>query len=132
MCNYVLHKEAAVLEAYTRTERVSGPNLAVPRPGILLLSLLIALFFATKCFAQPAATVDSNAKPIQLEGSVLTGDAAAPSYAVGAKVEASGPVTVETETDNTGSFIFGNLPAGTYTLIASEPGLEAQQTVTLR
>jgi len=121
-----------VLDAYTRTERVSRPNLAVARPGILLLSLAMALFLGAKCLAQPAATVDSNAKPIQLEGSVWTGDAAAPSYVVRAKVEASGPVTVETETDNTGSFIFGNLPAGTYALIASEPGLEAQQTVTLQ
>ena len=52
-----------MLEAYTRTERVSGPNLAVARPGILLLSLLIALFFATKCFAQPAATVETWQRP---------------------------------------------------------------------
>src|ERR1700758_2788042 len=100
MCNYALHKEAPVSEAYTRTERASGPNLAVARAGILPLSLLIALFLATKCFAQAVPGVAPGAKPIHVEGSVWTGDAATPSYAVGAKVEASGPVTVETETDN--------------------------------
>ena len=120
-----------MLKAYTRTERESGPNLAAARSGILLVSLLIFPFLAAKCFAQ-TPTVDPGTKPTRLEGSVWTGDTAAPSYVADAKIQAIGPVSVETETDNTGSFAFEGLAPGTYTLTASVSGLEAQQMVTLQ
>jgi outer membrane receptor protein involved in Fe transport len=46
-------------------------------------------------------------------------------------VEASGPVTVQTETDNEGRYAFEGVPAGTYILTASVSGLEGKQTVRL-
>ena len=116
----------------TRSKRDIGPNLAITPACFIWSSLLALLMLAFECSAQTVPRDDAGAKPIHLEGSVWTGDAATPSYVAGAKVEAIGPVTVETDTDNTGSFAFGDLPPGAYTLTASVPGLEAQQAVTVQ
>jgi Carboxypeptidase regulatory-like domain len=95
-------------------------------------SLLIVLLLAVQCFAVGLPVAGEGEKMGTLKGAVLTQDAASRSYVSRAKVQASGPVTVQTETDSKGRFEFEGLPAGTYTLTASAPGLETQQTVTLQ
>lgn len=117
---------------WTRSKRGISPNLAITPAGIIWVGLPILLILGFQCFAQAVLTVAPGAKTINLEGSVWTGDAATPSYVEGAKVEASGRVTVETETDNTGSFAFEYLPPGAYTVTASVSGLEEKQVVTLQ
>ena len=115
----------------TRSKRGISPNLAITPAGIIWFSLPILLILGFRCFAQVAPTVAPGAKPINLEGSVSAGEPASPSYAAGAKVEASGPVTVQTETDSEGRYAFEGVPAGTYILTASVSGLEGKQTVRL-
>jgi len=68
----------------------------------------------------------------KLEGTVSTGDAATRSYAGVAKVLATGPITVQSETNSEGKFAFEEMPAVSYTVTASAPGLDAQQTITLQ
>ena len=117
---------------WTRTEPAISPNLAIAPACIIRASLPLLLILGFQCFAQVSPTADAGTKPISLEGAVWTGDAATPSYVAGANVKAVGPVTAERETDNTGSFRFVDLPPGAYTLTASMPGLQAQQSVTLQ
>ena len=93
-------------------------------PFILLLLVLQGL-------AARATAAEDRGKLGRLEGTVSTGDGATLSHVAGTKVEASGPVTLQVETDSEGRFSFGDLPVGTYTVIASAPGLEDQQAVTV-
>jgi len=66
----------------------------------------------------------------KVEGTVFYLDAAGNQLsAAGAKVTFKGPVTLEVETDEAGKYVLAGVPAGTYTVEAALPGLEATQTV---
>ena len=52
-------------------------------------------------------------------------------YVAGAKVVASGPVRMETETNAQGRYAFIGMTPGTYTIEATFSGLEAIQTITV-
>jgi Carboxypeptidase regulatory-like domain len=52
-------------------------------------------------------------------------------YVAGAKVVASGPVRMETETNAEGRYAFRGVAPGTYTIEATFSGLEAVQTITV-
>ena len=78
-------------------------------------SLLIALLLAVHCFVFGMHANADGDKTGKLEGTVSTGDAASLSYVAGARVQASGPVTLQADADTEGKFAFGEMPAGSYT-----------------
>jgi hypothetical protein len=93
-----------------------------------LLVLLLALHFSVS----EVSANGEGSKPGKLKGTVSIGDGAARSYVPAAKVLAIGPITVQTEANSEGKFAFGEMPAGSYTVTASETGLDAQQIITLQ
>jgi len=117
-------------EACTR----SGSELGSPRTAAAMhrAGSLIAILLMIGCFAfgmRAGAEADKTSK---VEGTVSTASTAAPLYVAAAKVQIIGPVTLQTETDGDGKFAFGELPAGSYTLTATAPGLEGEQTVVVQ
>ena len=89
------------------------------------------LMFAVLGLTPRAIASDNNKASGRLEGTVFVGDQGHQSYTVGAKVLASGPVKIETETNTDGRYIFVALPPGSYTVKATYSGLEAIQTITV-
>ena len=51
------------------------------------------------------------------------------SFVPGSKVKLSGPVSMQTESNNDGKYSFVAIPVGSYTIEASSPGLKVVQTV---
>jgi outer membrane receptor protein involved in Fe transport len=96
----------------------------------MLIACAIFLFLSTPCCAAQNAATGDGRRAGTLSGTVSTGTEN--SLYAGAKVQASGSVTMQTQTNGEGQFAFNGLPAGTYRLTANAPGLEAEQTVTLR
>jgi len=108
------------------------PRKRVPNDHLCLRMLsacAILLFLSTPCFAARNADTNDGRGTGRLGGTVSTGTA--DRLYAGAKVQASGSVTMQTETNGEGKFAFDELPPGTYTLTANAPGLEAEQTVIL-
>jgi len=85
---------------------------------------LVMPWFAPRLLASEG----SNAAG-KVEGAAFVGDPGHRSYVAGAQVVASGPVTLETETNGDGKYAFAAVPAGSYTVKANFPGLEAEQAV---
>ena len=108
------------------------PRKRVPNDHLCLRMLsacAILLFLSTPCFAAQNAATNDGRGTGRLGGTVSTGTA--DRLYAGAQVQASGSVTMQTETNGEGKFAFDELPPGTYTLTANAPGLEAEQTVIL-
>jgi hypothetical protein len=91
--------------------------------GAIFLALVVP-WFAGRTLASESS--DATGK---VEGAAFVGDPGHRSYVAGAKVVASGPVTLETETNADGKYAFVAVPPGHYTVKASFPGLEAEQAV---
>jgi len=89
---------------------------------VLLLCLSLAVAFAS---AQSGVTKGS------IEGSVFTLDSEGRSYVPGAKVTIQAHKTLETEADEKGQYSFNNLEPGQYTILASFPGLQAEEEITV-
>ncbi len=83
---------------------------------------LIALLLLVHCFAAGLAAAEERDRMGKFEGTVSTQDAASRTYVTRAKVQVSGPVTVQTETDSEGRFAVAGVPAGTYTLTPALQG----------
>jgi len=94
------------------------------RRGAVLLGLAV-LWFA-RC-----ALAGEDIEAGKVEGTALVASAHGQAYVAGAKVVASGPVRMETETNAKGRYAFSGMPPGTYTIEANFSGLEAVQTVTV-
>lgn len=93
--------------------------------GKIVLSLFLIF-----CFASVALARQSNTVTAKLAGTVVLRDSAGKaSFVSGAKLKLTGPVTLETETDENGEFVFAAVPAGTFTVEADAPGLAAMQMV---
>jgi len=58
-------------------------------------------------------------------------DATGSSYLPGAQVLLNGPVNLQTESDANGQYNFQSVIPGTYTIQATAPGLEVQQSLTV-
>ena len=94
------------------------------RRGAVLLGLAV-LWFA-RC-----ALAGEDIEAGKVEGTALVASAHGQAYVAGAKVVASGPIRMETETNAKGRYAFTGMPPGTYTIEANFSGLEAVQTVTV-
>ena len=65
----------------------------------------------------------------RVEGTVLFGVSFGHTFAAGATVRLSGPVVLETETDENGNYTFAEVASGTYRIEVSLSGLEAAGTI---
>ncbi len=122
-------------EACTRRKlwRVSSCASPFTYGGMLLRAIsLLVLLFALHFSMSEVSANDEGSKTGELKGTVSIGDGAARSYVPAAKVVAIGPITVQTEANSQGKFAFGEMPAGSYMVTASAPGLDAQQIITLQ
>jgi Carboxypeptidase regulatory-like domain len=81
-------------------------------------------------FAHCALASDDNASG-KVEGTALVPSAHGQAYVAGAKVVASGPVRMETETNAEGRYAFRGMAPGTYSIEATVSGLEAVQSISV-
>ena len=95
------------------------------RQGAILLGLTVLWF------ARCALAGEENLTTGSVEGTALVASPHGQAYVAGAKVVASGPVTLETETNAHGSYAFIGMVPGMYTIEATFSGLEAVQTITV-
>jgi len=121
-----------VLKILTSRERSLTQNRATAQYWAARLwkvrrAIVIALvvpWFALRTLAGEESSGTGN-----VEGAAFVGDSGHRSYVAGAKVVASGPVTLETETNADGKYAFVGVPPGRYTFKASFSGLDAEQAV---
>lgn len=90
----------------------------------------ILLFLSVQSVVAQRPVTDGR-RPGSLEGTVSEGGHAGKVYLAGVKVQASGSITRQTETNEEGAFAFSELAPGIYKLTASAQGLEAEQIVVL-
>jgi hypothetical protein len=124
-----------VAEVCTRKKprRVSSCASTFTHGGRLLRATQVfVLLFVLHFSVSDVSANGEESKMGELKGTVSIGDGAARSYVPAAKVLAIGPITVQTEANSEGKFAFGEMPAGSYSVTASAPGLDAQQIVTLQ
>ena len=67
----------------------------------------------------------------RVEGAVSVGVSSRHAFAAGATVRLSGPVVLETETDENGNYTFAAVASGTYRIEAFLSGLEAARTISV-
>jgi hypothetical protein len=67
----------------------------------------------------------------RVEGAVFVGVSSGHAFAAGATVRLSGPVVLETETDENGNYTFAAVASGTYRIEAFLSGLEASRTISV-
>src|SRR5271157_5409553 len=99
-------------------------------PGLGAVRNLIFLLLVVFSWFTPSA-LGRGGPGGRVEGTVFVGNAGDQSYVAGAKVLASGPVMIETETDIDGKYAFVAVPPGNYTVDASFSDLNAVQTITV-
>lgn len=111
---------------YSEAEHTGG-TWSFEHTAFVLLSILmiVYLLFPLRACGQ------SSAKPGSVEGAVFVVDSGETSYLPGAKVELKGSTTMETETGADGKYSFSGVDAGTYTLEASFPGMDAEKAITV-
>src|ERR1700686_2731087 len=67
----------------------------------------------------------------RVEGTALVGASSGHTFAAGATVRLSGPVGLETETDENGNYAFAEVASRTYRIEVSLSGLEATSTISV-
>jgi hypothetical protein len=67
----------------------------------------------------------------RVEGAVFVGVSSGHAFAASATVRLSGPVVLETETDEHGNYTFATVASGTYRIEAFLSGIEAAQTISV-
>ncbi len=95
-----------------------------------VLWLFIFLLLALWPFASVSRGAQADGSFVKVTGMVFVEDSAgARSTVVGATVTLSGPVIIETKTDEDGKFSVSSVPSGTYQIDAVAPGLAIRQTI---
>ena len=120
----------------TSTERTLNP--APDRITVRFWSLgswrtqkAVFLVLAVLRLAPYALAGDNGKLTGRLEGTVFVGEDGHQSYTAGAKVQASGPVKIDTQSNADGKYVFVALPPGSYTVTVTYSGLEVVETVTV-
>jgi outer membrane receptor protein involved in Fe transport len=88
-------------------------------------------FVAACSLTSPGVFGQIPAATGHVEGAVFVGVFPGHAFAAGATVRLSGPVVLETETDENGNFTFAAVASGTYRIEAFLSGLEAARTISV-
>jgi outer membrane receptor for ferrienterochelin and colicin len=88
-------------------------------------------FVAACSLTSPGVFGQTPAATGRVEGAVFVGVSSGHAFAAGATVRLSGPVVLETETDEHGNYTFAAVASGTYRIEAFLSSLEAAQTISV-
>ena len=88
-------------------------------------------FVAACSLTSPGVFGQTPAATGRVEGVVFVGVSSGHAFAAGATVRLSGPVVLETETDENGNYTFAAVASGTYRIEAFLSGLDAAQTISV-
>jgi outer membrane receptor for ferrienterochelin and colicin len=88
-------------------------------------------FVAACSLTSPGVFGQTPAATGRVEGAVFVGVSSGHAIAAGATVRLSGPVVLETETDENGNYTFAAVASGTYRIEAFLSGLEAARTISV-
>ena len=88
-------------------------------------------FVAACSLTSPGVFGQTPAATGRVEGAVFVGVSSERTFAAGATVRLSGPVVLETETDENGNYTFAAVASGTYRIEAFLSGLEAARTISV-
>ncbi len=94
-------------------------------------TLLAILFGALWLLHSGGVMAQTSTNPGSIKGRVMVVDATGSSYVPGAEILLNGPVQLQTESDEIGQYSFTSVVPGTYTIQATAPGLETQQSITV-
>src|SRR6266487_5149191 len=101
------------------------PQRTLPMRRVFIAFVAVCSLTSPGVFGQtPAATG-------RVEGAVFVGVSSGHAFAAGATVRLSGPVVLETETDENGNYTFAAVASGTYRIEAFLSGLDAAQTISV-
>src|SRR6266478_2425122 len=103
---------------------------AQPQRTLPMRRVFIA-FVAACSLTSPGVFGQTPAATGRVEGAVFVGVSSGHAFAAGATVMLSGPVVLETETDEHGNYTFAVVASGTYRIEALLSGLEAAQTISV-
>jgi outer membrane receptor for ferrienterochelin and colicin len=87
------------------------------------------LLMVVICFTAFCTLNGQSAQTGNLSGTIVVTDSTGSSVVPGAKVVLAGQTTLETSTDQAGSYRFQNVPPGSYTITATSPGLQGEKSV---
>src|SRR5947209_57064 len=120
-------KTSTSLSPRATTHRVPARCWCARRRRVASAAFFLIFAF---CRFAPCALANDNSEPTgRLEGTVFVVDQGHQTSTSGAKVQASGPVHIETETNADGKYVFVALPPGTYSVEVTSSGLEATETI---
>ena len=88
-------------------------------------------FVAACSLTSPGVFGQTPAATGRVEGAVFVGVSSGHAFAAGATVRLSGPVVLETETDENGNYTFAAVASGTYRIEAFLSDLEAAQSISV-
>jgi len=91
----------------------------------------VFIAFVAACLTSPGVFGQTPAAMGRVEGAVFVGVSSGHAFAAGATVRLSGPVVLETETDENGNYTFAAVASGTYRIEAFLSGLEAARTISV-
>src|SRR5215470_7506064 len=96
------------------------------------MRILISLFLVACILSSIGFPTQADANTGRVKGFVFVGNPSGRyTLVAGATVKLSGPVELETETDEKGNYSFTSVPAGTYRVEAFFSGLQTAQTITV-
>ena len=93
--------------------------------------MVFIAFVAACSLTSPRVFGQTPAATGRVEGAVFVGVSSGHAFAAGATVRLSGPVVLETETDEHGNYTFAAVASGTYRIEAFLSGLEGAQTISV-
>src|SRR6266481_1546670 len=103
---------------------------AKPQRTLPMRRVFIA-FVAACSLTSPGVFGQTPAATGRVEGAVFVGVSSGHAFAAGATVRLSGPVVLETETDEHGNYTFAAVASGTYRIEAFLSDLEAAQSISV-
>src|SRR5579884_1612445 len=97
--------------------------------GDFVRGVFFPLLFVSMLFGCASAQTDDDKGSV--EGPVIVLDSEGPSYVPGATVTLEGAKPLQAETDEKGQYSFQGIEPGQYKLVATFPGLQADQEITV-
>ena len=110
------------------SESIRSSRRGALRRGSYFVSQLIFLFLIGSLVGGYGNAQTAAAKA-SLDGTIFTVDSEGRSFVPGAKVTLQASKQLQTETDENGQYSFPDVEPGQYTIVATFPGLQAQQEI---